>query len=111
MNTPLASNERVVKEGPANLQRGPETVGGHLYLTNLRLVFEPHAMNVQKDLEVIDLSAVVRTYPCWTKFLGVFPLANNSLAVVTRGGQEHRFVCFNRKAWADSIATSLARPQ
>ena len=36
MKTPLLPGETPVKDGAANLQRGLETVGGRLYLTNQR---------------------------------------------------------------------------
>lgn len=45
MNTILLPGEMTVKEGPGNMQRGIETVGGRLYLTNMRVIFEAHALN------------------------------------------------------------------
>jgi len=47
MNTELKQNEQIIKQKAANLQKGIETVGGVLYLTNQRLVFEAHKINVQ----------------------------------------------------------------
>src|SRR5262245_9762271 len=37
MKTPLLADETPVKDGAANMQRGLETVGGWLYLTDMRL--------------------------------------------------------------------------
>jgi hypothetical protein len=98
-----ASTDKEVLKGPANLQRGLETVGGQLALTKGRLVFEPHGLNIQRGLEQIDLSHISQVTECWTKFLNLIPIAPNSLMVVSKGGQEYRFVLHNRKEWAAAI--------
>ena len=103
MKTELKQNERVIKQGAANLQKGFETVGGKLYLTNQRLVFEAHQINVQGGITEIELSEVQSTQKCWTKFLGFIPLIPNSLAVNTKDGEEYRFVLFGRGAWEAAI--------
>jgi len=103
MKTALRSGETVVREGAANLQKGIETVGGKLCLTNQRLVFETHAFNVQRGTTEIELANVLSAYPCWTRFLGLIPLAPNSLAVRTKDQREYRFVLFKRHAWCADI--------
>ena len=70
MRTELKQDEHIIKQGLANLQKGIETVGGRLYLTNQRLVFEAHTINVQGGTTEIELSNVSTTKKCWTKFLG-----------------------------------------
>ena len=42
MKIDLQPNEKLIKESGANLQRGAETVGGKLFLTNDRLYFDTH---------------------------------------------------------------------
>lgn len=108
MKIDLAPNEHLIREGAANLQRGIETVGGRLFLTDLRLVFSSHAFNVQTGPTEIPLSAVRSVQPCWTRFLGVLPLAPNSLAVRTDQA-EHRFVLFDRSIWAQAIQLATAK--
>lgn len=108
MKIDLAPNEKLLREGAANLQRGLETVGGRLVLTDSRLVFSSHAFNVQTGTTDIPLSAVQSVRPCWTRFLGLFPLMPNSLAVATESG-DHRFVLSGRSAWADAIASAVSR--
>ena len=103
MKTELKQDETIVKERAANLQRGIETVGGKLYLTNQRLIFEAHKFNVQSAASEIDLSSVGSLQKCWTKFLGFIPLTPNSLAVNTTGGKEYRFVLFGRDSWIAAI--------
>ncbi len=103
MKTELKENEQIIKKGAANLQKGLETVGGKLYLTDQRLVFEAHKINIQGGNTEINLSDIQSSEKCWTKFLGFIPLMPNSLAVHTKTGKEYRFVLFGRGAWAAAI--------
>lgn len=103
MKTKLKRDEFPVKKSGANLQNGIETVGGHLYLTNHRLVFESHAFNVQHGVTKIKLSNIKDMQKCWTKFLGFIPVMPNSLAVYTTQGKEFRFVLFGRDEWIAAI--------
>jgi hypothetical protein len=72
MKTELRKGEQVVKEGSANLQRNIETVGGKLYLTNQRIVFEAHKFNVQRGATEVELSNIQALRPCWTRQWGLF---------------------------------------
>lgn len=101
----LREDEQVVKEGTANLQKGIETVGGKLYLTNRRLLFVAHKFNVQGGVSELDLSDIQSSHKCWTKFLGFIPIFPNSLAVYTKHGEEYRFVLYRRSEWAVAIET------
>ena len=108
MKTELNQGEELVKKGGGNLQKGAETVGGFLYLTNQRLIFEAHAINIQGGNTIIELSDIDSTEKCWTKFLNVIPLMPNSLAVYTKTGDEYRFVLFGRSAWQEKINENLS---
>ena len=103
MKTGLRQSEKLVKDGAANLQKNIETVGGKLYLTNQRLVFEAHKFNVQSGVTEVELSNIQSSEKCWTKFLGFLPLFPNSLAIYTKQGKEYRFVLFGRGAWSAAI--------
>jgi len=103
VKTETRQGEQIIKEGAANLQKGIETVGGKLSLTNQRLVFEAHKLNVQGGVTEVELSDIQSSQTRWTKFLGIIPLFANSLAVYTKGGKEYRFVLFGRSAWASAI--------
>jgi hypothetical protein len=98
-----ATIDKVILKGSANLQRGLEAVGGHLTLTSVHLLFEPHKLNIQRDHEKIILSQIAEVTERWTKFLNFIPIAPNSLLVVSTSGEEYRFVLHNRKAWAAAI--------
>ena len=107
MKIDLHSNEKLIREGAANLQRGAETVGGKLFLTDKRLFFQSHSLNVQTGPTEIPLSQVRGTRLCWTKFLNLIPVFPNSLAVDTNGGVEYRFVLFGRTEWAAAIDAQM----
>ena len=109
MKTQLVAGETIVKESAANHQRGIETVGGRLFLTTQRLVFESHDWNVQTGTTIIPLLEIIRVEPAWTKFLNLIPLMPNSIKVATRGGQEHSFVVFGRGEWMRAIKAQSAR--
>jgi hypothetical protein len=103
MKIDLHPNEKLVREGGANLQRGVEAVGGRLFLTDQRLFFHSHSFNVQTGATEIPLSEIKGMELRWTKFLGAIPVFPNTLAVMTAGGEEHRFVVYGRKRWAAAI--------
>ncbi|MBB4865688.1 hypothetical protein HNP46_004589 [Pseudomonas nitritireducens] len=107
MKTPLRTHEKLLRKGAANLQRGIETVGGHLYLTNQRLVFEAHAVNFQSKPSEIELSDIRYTAKAWTRFLGMIPLFPNSLSVHTQQSDPFSFVLFGRKQWAVAIDQAM----
>ncbi|WP_210420084.1 GRAM domain-containing protein [Aquisphaera giovannonii] len=103
MNTQLLHNETPVRDGAANLQRGVETVGGWLFLTDQRLIFEPHSRNVQKQVEVVNLSDVAFVHPAWTLFFGLVPLFPNSILLSSKRGADLRFTVSNKTAWIEAI--------
>ena len=90
MRTEPIENEVAVKEGRANLLKGINSVGGRLYLTNLRLVFESHGFAQSKSATIIDLSSIASIQECWTRLLGIVPLVPNGIAIDTTQGQEQR---------------------
>ncbi len=103
MKTALGNDETIVKEGGANLQRGLETVGGHLYLTNKRLVFESHAFNIQQGSTIVDVENITEMTKTWTKFLNLIPIFPNSVCIRTKTGDEFNFVVSNRNSWIQDI--------
>ena len=103
MKTSLNENENLIKEGAANLQRGLETVGGKLYVTNHRLLFEPHAINIQSENMEINIVDIKSTEKSWTKFLNIIPIFPNSLLIHTKDGQSKNFVLFGREQWKHKI--------
>ena len=107
MKTELEQGEQILKAGAANLQKKIETVGGKLYLTNHRLIFEAHKFNFQRGVTELQLSSIQYLRPCWTRFLGIIPILPNSLIVCKKSGEDFRFVLFGRQAWAAAIEEQL----
>jgi hypothetical protein len=103
MHTDLGDGERIVRESGANLQRGIETVGGRLFLTTRRLIFEAHRFNVKTGRTVVRLRDVEDVWKCWTRLFGLVPIFPNSLAVSTAEGKTYRFVMFGRDKWVRAI--------
>ena len=101
-------NEKPIRDSAANLQRGLETVGGWLYLTDQRLLFESHGFNIQIGSTEIPLGQIEATRLVWTKFLGFLPIFPNSLAVAV-GDKEYSFVVSKREQWASAIDTEVSR--
>jgi hypothetical protein len=75
----------------ANLFRGAEAVGGRMQITTHRVLFKPHAINIQKEPAEIDLKEITEVGPRNT--LGLVP---NGLYVRTKDGTEYGFVVWGR---------------
>lgn len=103
MNMHLRRDENVLCDSAANLQRGIESVGGRLYLTTHRLIFEAPAFNVQSGTTAVPLGDIEGTWKCWTRFLGLIPFIPNSLAVRAVNGKTYRFILFGRDEWIRDI--------
>lgn len=99
----LAPGELVLHQGRANMQRGPETAGGTLVLTEQRLLFIPHVLNVQAQVSEVPLDRVAAVRKAWTKVLGVIPVAPNSMEITTAEGHSHSFVVSGRARWIAAI--------
>lgn len=98
MKTPLQPNEVIVKEGMANATRGMEGVGGKLYLTNQRLIFESHDFNFQTGPTFINLSDITESGIGRTMVFNLFRLTPNMFYVVSNG-QRFEFTVYGRKDW------------
>jgi hypothetical protein len=95
---PCLEGEQLLKQGPANHFRGPEGVGGWLYLTDQRLLFRSHPFNVQNHEVSIPLDEIVEVRVCRTAW--IIP---NGLRVVTTQKAE-RFVVEGRRSWVAVIS-------
>ncbi len=91
------ADETVLFETGANHFKGAEAVGGKLYLTNKRLVFKSHNMNIQNHELSIPLTHIhkVDRY----KTLGI---VNNGLTV-TADDKIEKFVVQQPDKWFDQL--------
>jgi len=96
------ADESVIHVGPANHFKGIESVGGKLFLTNRRLRFRSHKVNVQMHDESYPLQEIASVEPART--LGIIP---NGLLVHLRDGRRERFVVMSRGAWVERIRDGI----
>jgi len=83
----LELNEEIEIEGLANLFRGIEGVGGKIFLTNKKLIFKSHKINVQKgktDIEYSTKQEIVKRRTA--------KLIDNGIRIITDNGKECDFV-------------------
>ena len=90
--------EAVVFKTPANYYKGVECVGGTLYLTDKRLVFKSHNLNIQnheKSILLSELRAVKR--------FKMHGFINNGLLVEVNSGIAEKFVVEKPNEWPEFI--------
>lgn len=105
MKTALTEGETLLRHGAANMWRGIEAVGGRLYLTSERLVFESHGFNIQTGVTIIELPSIsaVRT----RRTLMLIP---NGIELLLEDGTTQRFVVWRRAQWLSAITRARSRP-
>ena len=105
MKTELSVDEALVREGFASLYRGVEVVGGKLYLTSCRLVFEPHPINFQRSIENIELREVASIRPF--RLLWIVPYGIN---VELADGTVHSLAVYYPGRWLRTIELARRGP-
>ncbi|MFD2530024.1 MULTISPECIES: GRAM domain-containing protein [Polaribacter] len=98
----LLDNENSEDEIFANLFRGFEGVGGKIFLTNQRLIFKSHSLNIQKGQTNIDYNDIVSVTKRKT-----FKLRDNGIKITTKKGDEYCFVVNNRNVELKNILDKL----
>jgi hypothetical protein len=94
----LIENEQLVKCDFANQLSSIESIGGKLYLTNLRLIFKPHRLNFQKNQIELKLNKIIRVSE--SKFLGIYP----TKLIIESEGKSYKFITDNHKDWFSIIS-------
>jgi hypothetical protein len=92
--------EDIVFQGPANHFLKFEGRGGWLLLTNRRLIFRSHGVNIQNQPLEIPIAAVRSAVASRT--LGIIP---NGLQVELLDGHHERFVVNQRNTWEQKISS------
>lgn len=85
----------------ANLFRGMEAVGGKLELTDDGLLFTPHSINLQTQIELIPYTAIIDMEKCQT--LWVIP---NGIRIVCQNKSYH-FVVWKRNKLISMIQYNI----
>lgn len=102
MNSKLNEGESVIKEGSANYFNSwggvlGTSAGGKLYLTNQRILFEGHGLNVGREFVVINIKDIVN---CSTGF-------PNTLTILANDNQEFKFAVRGKKNWENEIRSFM----
>ncbi|MDQ3394316.1 MAG: GRAM domain-containing protein [Bacteroidota bacterium] len=94
----LSENEQIEVEGPANLFRGIEGVGGKIFLTNKKLIFKSHTINIQKGQTDIEYQSIKKIIERKTA-----KLIDNGIRILTTDGKEFDFVVNEREIWIEKL--------
>ncbi|SOC40026.1 GRAM domain-containing protein [Ureibacillus acetophenoni] len=92
----------LVEKTPANLYKGLEAVGGHLTITDKRLIFNAYKFNIQGGTTEILLSDIVSIDRA--KSLKIIP---NKMIVNTNDGKSFKFVVYKRDKLIQLITDHL----
>lgn len=96
----LDNDERLIFETPANHFKGIEGVGGKLFLTNKRLVFKSHKLNIQNHELSINFSEIMKVDKYKTP-----GLINNGLSIQTEKQTTEKFVVEKIDEWLSCFNT------
>lgn len=100
----LMPNEQIIMEGAANKRQvgGIASKGGHLYLTNKRLIFKAHAFNLGSAFDEIPFSKIAFT----GNTLNLLMPTPNMIRVNTTDGKNHGFVVTGKQKeqWKQKIS-------
>lgn len=92
----------LVEKTSANLYKGFEAVGGHLTITDKRLIFNAHKFNIQGGITEILLCDIVSIDKA--KSLKIIP---NKMIVNTKDGKSYKFVVYKRDKLIQLITEHL----
>jgi hypothetical protein len=99
-----SQSEEILADVGASLFRGIEGVGGRLKITSRRVLFEPHAINLQKIPAEILLSDIKEVTKRNT--MGLIP---NGMMVTTKAGVDYRFVVWGREKLISLIESRIRK--
>lgn len=94
----LSENDTVEVDGPANLFRGMEGVGGRLFLTGDKIIFKSHKLNIQRGQTDIEYASISKFK---TRKTG--GIIDNGLRIITIDGKEYDFVVNEREVWIEKL--------
>lgn len=95
-------DETLVEERGANHFKGLEAVGGKLALTNKRLIFKSHGMNIQRhqeDFQLKEIKGIVVTPSV--------PFLKNKLVISLAENVKHSFIVNEPQRWQELIITQM----
>lgn len=97
--------EQVELQKVATHFMGIEAVGGKVFVTNMRVVFKTHDMNIQSTELSIPFSEIKSVE--YRNTAGMIP---NGMKIVLKTGEEKKFITWKRKAIKRAIDPKLPPP-
>lgn len=87
---------------PANLFRGLEAVGGRMKITENKIVFHPHKLNVNQVDLTLNMSDIKEVGKRNTLYI-----VPNGMRIVVNSGEEYKFVVNNRRKLIKRITEQI----
>lgn len=100
----LEADEEVIFQTDANYFKGIEVVAGLLSLTNKRLVFQSHYLNIQNHQLFIDL----RDIKSFDRYK-TLRIVNNGLLITISQSVMEKFVVQQPENWVELLTTNLPK--
>lgn len=91
-------DETISFQTPANHFKGAEGVGGRLYITNKRIIFKSHKLNIQNhklSINLTDINKVDRY-----KSLGII---DNGIEIISKNNNIDKFVVEQAAEWIKKL--------
>ncbi|HLP11809.1 MAG TPA: GRAM domain-containing protein [Flavobacteriales bacterium] len=95
----LEPGEELVFHTPANHKKGVEAVGGKLFLTNKRLIFASHKINIQNHSTILNRHEIISV----EKYNHTFGIVKNGLKIKKQIGEEN-FIVAKVDEWINHLA-------
>jgi hypothetical protein len=94
----LTEGEKLIKEGGANHIKGKEGVGGKLVLTDQRLIFKSHNLNIQNHQQVFYFNDIQSLEEAKSLFV-----LKNRLVLELLNKDLHKFIVDDPEVWVKEI--------
>ena len=101
----IQAGEQILKEGSANMQQSlGNNKGGKLILTDRRIIFKAHALNIGSKLDTIELTDIAMT----GNTINLLTPSPNMIQVQTKDGKKYQFVVTGKEkdAWLKEITAA-----
>ena len=97
----LVNNEVLIRKGAATHLVPFEGVGGRLFLTNQRLFFEAHSLNIQRRDDSIRLENILAVEAKHSDFF------SRKLSIYLTNKSVEEFIVYKRKVWVAEIEKAI----
>lgn len=109
MNFKMIEGETIIKEAKANRYANILlSQGGKLYLTNKRIVFVGHGLNIGEGTIAVNLDDILTVRLASSSMLALlFIPIPNAISIRTSNGTTHKFMVTKRNEWVDAISEQI----